>query len=104
MTIDEAIKHAEEKAKELYCKADEDHFFDGDLGKKLHCTKCAEEHEQLAEWLKELKGLRLLAEWAVQCGFGYDNIPEEYERYKNIISHLGYIEGLIYIAKKEAEE
>ena len=103
MTLDEAIKHCEEKAEELYCKADEDYFFDGDWGKKLYCTECAKEHEQLAEWLKELKGLRLLAEWAVQCGFGYDNIPEEYERYKNIISDLDYIEGLIYIAKKEAE-
>lgn len=55
--IDEAIKHAEEKAKELYCKADEDFFFDGDWGKKLHCTECAKEHEQLANWLKELKML-----------------------------------------------
>ena len=53
--IDEAIKHAEEKAKELYCKADEDFFFDGDWGKKIHCTECAKEHEQLANWLKELK-------------------------------------------------
>ena len=55
MTLDEAIKHAEEKAKELYCKADEDYFFDGDWGKKCHCTECAKEHEQLANWLKELK-------------------------------------------------
>lgn len=55
--IDEAIKHVEEKAKELYCKADEDFFFDGDWGKKLHCTECAKEHQQLANWLKELKML-----------------------------------------------
>jgi hypothetical protein len=40
MTLDEAIKHAEETAKEL-----------GD------CS-CADEHRQLAEWLKELKLLR----------------------------------------------
>lgn len=55
--IDEAIKHYEEKAKELYCKADEDFFFDGDWGKKLHCTESAKEHEQLANWLRELKML-----------------------------------------------
>lgn len=35
MTIDEAIKHCEE------------------IG--LGCDKCADEHKQLAEWLKELK-------------------------------------------------
>lgn len=58
LTLDEAIKHCEEKAKELYCKADEDYFFDGDWGKKIHCTECAKEHEQLAEWLTELKELR----------------------------------------------
>ena len=39
MTLNEAIRHAEEKA----C---------GNTG-------CAEEHRQLAEWLKELKELRV---------------------------------------------
>lgn len=63
--IDEAIKHAEEKAKELYCKADEDFFFDGDWGKKLHCTECAKEHEQLAEWMRELRHWR---ELELLCG------------------------------------
>ena len=40
MTINEAIKHAEEVAEEK------------------RCEKCGEEHRQLAEWLKELKQLR----------------------------------------------
>lgn len=53
--------------------------------------------------LKDNKGLRLLIDWAVDCGFGYDNIPEEYEKYKEEISDMHYTEGLIYIAKKEAE-
>lgn len=111
MTLDEAIKYCDEKAEELRLEAEQLR----DIGERISSPnqpynelvrdglECAKEHEQLAEWLKELKGLRLLAEWAVQCGFGYDNIPEEYERYKNIISDLDYIEGLIYIAKKEAE-
>lgn len=38
MTLSEAIKHCEEKAKD--------------------CSKCAREHKQLAQWLKELKQLR----------------------------------------------
>lgn len=36
MTLDEAIKHCEAKA-------------------KVDCSECAKEHRQLAEWLKELK-------------------------------------------------
>ena len=37
MSIDEAIRHAEDKACEL------------------GCTECAQEHRQLAAWLRELK-------------------------------------------------
>ena len=41
MTIDEAIRHAEDKAREL------------------GCTECAQEHRQLAAWLRELKFRRV---------------------------------------------
>lgn len=41
MTLDEAIKHAEKVAEQ-----------------NKGCQKCAEEHRQLAEWLRELKELR----------------------------------------------
>ena len=37
MTIDEAIRHCEEKAREM------------------GCTECAQEHWQLAAWRRELK-------------------------------------------------
>ena len=37
LSIDEAIRHAEVKAREL------------------GCTECAQEHRQLAAWLRELK-------------------------------------------------
>lgn len=43
MTLDEAIKHARDKANEQKCHS---------------CKKCAEEHEQLASWLGELKAYR----------------------------------------------
>jgi len=49
------------------------------------------------------KALRLLLEWAIECGFGYDNIPEEYEKHKNDIADMSYTDGLIYIAIKEGE-
>ena len=63
MNIDEAIAHAEEKAKELRAKADEDYYFDGDWGKRVDCLECANEHEQLVEWLRELKARREADRW-----------------------------------------
>jgi hypothetical protein len=59
MTIEEAIKHCEEKAS--------------------GCSECAKEHAQLAEWLKELvklrknhakyeKALKLAADYINDCG------------------------------------
>ena len=67
MTIDEAIKIAEEEAKEQdkLCKRYDDasgytrsHNEDIRTTDAKRCEKCAEEHRQLAEWLKELKQLR----------------------------------------------
>lgn len=57
MTLDEAIKHCEEKAEELKKQADDFHTkMDG--VNAVNCFKCAKEHEQLAEWLRELKARR----------------------------------------------
>lgn len=42
MTIDEAIAHARDVAEE----------------QRERCEQCAKDHEQLAEWLEELKDLR----------------------------------------------
>lgn len=66
MTIDEAIVHSEEVAKEneksyriCACSSSEcDALSDCKIlqnGKDAGCLKCADEHRQLAEWLKELK-------------------------------------------------
>ena len=39
-----------------------------------------------------------------ECDFGYDNIPDEYQKYKNDnkFKTLSYDSGLIYIAIQEA--
>lgn len=58
--------------------------------------------DQAIKALIENAGLRLLLDWAIECGFGYDNIPDEYEEYKDDIKDLSYTEGLIYIAVHEA--
>lgn len=54
MKLEEAIKHARKKAKEMTTKSME--LFPSFEGRK--CLDCAEEHYQLADCLEELKELR----------------------------------------------
>lgn len=54
MTLDEAIKHCKEKAKDLRQQAD----FIQVQEEMDDCYECAQEHEQLAGWLTELKERR----------------------------------------------
>ena len=58
MTLDEAIQHAEDKSKEIYIKAMLCHANpdDGELDKYIERAK---EHEQLAEWLKDYREMKL---------------------------------------------
>lgn len=58
MTLEEAIKHCEEKANENNAKAKKIAREKKPFLEYASCKQCAEEHEQLAEWLKELKTLR----------------------------------------------
>ena len=60
LSLDEAIKHCEEKAEELRERSDVlSETSTTPKGQEISdCLECAEEHEQLAEWLKELKELR----------------------------------------------
>ena len=68
LSIDEAIEHAREVAeeqRELFrlCPYPSQECNGADICKCLKnkhdgCIKCAEEHEQVAEWLEELKALR----------------------------------------------
>jgi len=57
MTLDGAIKHAEEVAEEQekLCKVNDSFNFSQPKWKK-----CANEHRQLAEWLRELKESRMV--------------------------------------------
>ena len=58
----------------------------------------------LKEQEKEIKALRLLVEWATDCDFGVDQFPEEYERYKDEIADMNYMEGMIHVAKRTLED
>ena len=76
MTLDEAIKHEEEIAEENQRVVDTGIVFDDVTIDMLYCDdtevieehlanyqRCAEDHRQLAEWLKELKQIREQLRW-----------------------------------------
>ena len=65
MTLDEAIKHAEEMA-ELNEECARIYNEQGDVIASCSCKECAEEHRQLAEWLRELKALRDFANFVAE--------------------------------------
>ena len=71
MTLDEAIKHAEgvANANKRLCETVHPSMQLSDYG------KCAEEHRQLAEWLKELKQLREQTRWIPVS----EDLPKENE-------------------------
>ena len=55
MTLEEAIKHAEEKAEELRNEAEHYEI----AGVNVYgCEECAKEQDQLAEWLRDYKRLK----------------------------------------------
>ena len=57
MTLDEAIAHEKELAKEIYIEAMPCHA-NPDDGKLDGCIERGRYHERLAEWLEELKFIR----------------------------------------------
>jgi len=95
MTIDEAIKHEEEVAKiqennaKSYPRPDKNVKGSG----KRYNTylKCAEEHRQLAEWLKDYK--RLLEQ---------DTVPFDFDLYQAGLMDMP--EGMIEVLDKIREE
>ena len=58
LSIDEAIAHARDVANEQKRRSGICIQNDSECDKFSDCLKCAEEHEQLAEWLEELKFLK----------------------------------------------
>ena len=83
MPLDEAIKHAEEVAneKENLAKTYETFKDFGNHKSSItsgheKCLMCAEEHRQLAEWLKELKQLREQENSYGCCGCAFEDVEE----------------------------
>ena len=110
MTLDEAIAHAREVAKEQKSKYDK-----CPTRTRYNCAMCfhnpkcdedAEEHEQLAEWLEELKELRNITAshlYAVAFNRGYlkaekevrnkaiDDFAENIRLYYSLKQEMGYV-------------
>ena len=110
MTIDEAIAHAREVAKEQKSKYDK-----CPTRTRYNCAMCfhnpkcdedAKEHEQLAEWLEELKELRNMTSghlYAVAFNRGYlkaekevrnkaiDDFAENIRLYYSLKQEMGYV-------------
>ena len=106
MTIDEAIAHARAVADTCEYEASKYDMCDSYESQVAYQEgKCGEEHEQLAEWLEELKALRLLLDWAIECDFGLDSFPEEYAKYKHTLTDdMTHNDMMIQIAKCVVEE
>ena len=66
MTLDEAITHAREVASRKF-------------DDRVHCIRCAEEHEQLAEWLEELKQYKEIGT-VEECRNSVLDIPKAYDK------------------------
>lgn len=90
MTLTEAILHAEEVAKEKEEEAQDLEYSKLDWKDESNqCKKCAEEHRQLAEWLKDYK--RLLEQEPRK-----DEVVLTKEEYKELVSSEfdnGYAKG-----------
>ena len=69
MTIDEAIIHAREVASEQKRRSGICVQNNSECDKFSACLKCSEEHEQLAEWLEELK---VYQQHEIICRKGYN--------------------------------
>ena len=96
MTLDEAIIHAEEVEK---AQTENAEFFDlgeesSELYKEQHdkCIACAEEHHQLAAWLKELRMYRQVVPdlgEAFRAGHGdADPMPEKYSELVKVVDNV----------------
>ena len=90
MTIDEAIAHAKEVANEQKRRSGVCVQNDSECDKFSTCLKCAEEHEQLAEWLELLK-------WYEQ---GMEDIPSESGVLPKDVYHAGYNKAIDDFAEK----
>ena len=98
MTLDEAIVHAREVASEQKRRSGACVQNDSECDKFSTCLKCAEEHEQLAKWLEELKEYRAIGtpeecRAAVEKQKAKKPIPIDHEKYMDTVINAQFLRG-----------
>lgn len=115
LSIDEAIAHAKEVANEQKRRSGICVQNNSECDKFSACLKCSEEHEQLADWLEELKEMRKnqgqIADFWYQEGISreskliFDKIEEIKNRYDNKdFAIIGILIKIQEIALETAEQ
>ena len=99
MILDEVIAHEKEVAKETYIEAMLCHA-NPDDGKLDDCIESGKYHEQLAEWLEELKELRSM----VKCNAFTDGYNKGIDDFLEIADKMEREDVLYYAALDEAAE
>lgn len=93
MTRDQIIRDIEERAVGEDCR-----------WIALRCDVAREIVRMLKEQEKEIKALRKLLDWAMECDFGIDNLGDWWtERFAEEIEGMGYKESMIHLAKRYIE-
>ena len=113
LSIDEAIEHAREVAeeqRELFrlCPYPSQECNGADICKCLKnkhdgCIKCGEEHEQLAEWLEELKAYREIGT-VEECKNSVLDIQKAYNKAIDDCKELTFREVVYYDSLNDRTE
>lgn len=105
-TEDEILEHLTEgEGRSFLGRSMYDAIFD-----KIHALKT--ENEQLkqrnARLKEENQALLTLVNWFEECGMGFDNIVQNdiinWEKFEEESKDMGYIESMVYYAKKYNEK
>ena len=98
MTIDEAIEKEKFKARVDRIKANKRIFHNNDEDEISSCNRSAEEHEQIAEWLKLLKELLKInvpRERTIAFHDGYSKAIDDFVRFANTMPTVESEDGTI---------
>lgn len=96
MTLDEAIAHARDVASEQRMRSGVCTQNGTECDKFSACLQCAEEHEQLAEWMEELKAYRAIGNvYDMQNLKGGITHCKDCQNYEKGFCHIREANGLI---------
>lgn len=98
MTIQESIDHAKFVAKINRIRTEHEALHHNDKNEINACLQCAKEHEQLAEWLEELKQYHAIGT-VEECREARERqsakkpTPIDYEKYIGVVNNAECLRG-----------